>query len=169
MSEKDWMSYSTSVMRDVFWRTMSNSAADTEAIASAIGKRLRGGEVIDLIGDMGCGKTTFVRGLAKGLGCQATVNSPTYKINNVYSGQKLQLHHFDFYRITEPGILLSELAEIMTEPDIVTIIEWSDVVHDLLPKKQLAITFTQAADNQRRLHLVCPASLSYTLKELSEC
>jgi len=130
----------------------------------AIGLQLQGGEVIDLIGDLGCGKTTFVRGLAKGLGSSAMVSSPTFKINNVYAGSKLRLQHFDFYRLAEPGILTSELAEILLEPDIVVVIEWSDIVRTQLPKKQLAITFTQTADKVRRLDFLYPKSLSYLVE-----
>ena len=153
-------------MSDVHWQTISNSPAVTEAMAAAIGKQLRGGEVIDLIGDLGSGKTTFVRGLAKGLGIPALVSSPTFKINNVYPGRKLSLYHFDFYRIAEPGILTSELAEALSEPASVIVIEWSDVVRQLLPEKQLAIIFTQTADKERHLDFAYPASLGYVTKGL---
>jgi tRNA threonylcarbamoyladenosine biosynthesis protein TsaE len=153
-------------MSDVHWQTTSNSAVATEAIALAIGRQLHGGEVIDLIGDLGSGKTTFVRGLAKGLGSQALVSSPTFKINNIYPGRKLRLHHFDFYRLAEPGILISELAEILTEPNCAVVIEWSVIVRQQLPKEQLAITFTQTADKQRQLDFSYPKSLSYLLEGL---
>ena len=156
----------SSIMSEKHWQTISNSPAATEAMAAAIGKQLRGGEVIDLIGDLGSGKTTFVRGLAKGLGSQALVSSPTFKINNVYPGKKLSLYHFDFYRISEPGILTSELAEALSEPASVIVIEWSNVVRQLLPEKQLAITFTQTADNERHLDFSYPATLGYMIKEL---
>jgi tRNA threonylcarbamoyladenosine biosynthesis protein TsaE len=153
-------------MRNVHWQTISNSSANTETMASVIGKQLRGGEVIDLIGDLGSGKTTFVRGLAKGLCSQAKVNSPTYKINNVYPGSKLHLYHFDFYRLTDPGILSNELAEIINEPDAVVVIEWSDIVRQQLPKKQMAITFTQTADKQRQLGFSYQAALAYMIEGL---
>ncbi|MGD0284170.1 MAG: tRNA (adenosine(37)-N6)-threonylcarbamoyltransferase complex ATPase subunit type 1 TsaE [Candidatus Saccharimonadales bacterium] len=151
-------------MADTQSQIVSGSPARTELIAIAIGKRLRGGEVIDLIGDLGSGKTTFVRGLAKGLGSSAPVSSPTFKINNVYTGGKLRLYHFDFYRLAESGILASELAEILTEPDCAIVIEWSDIVRTQLPKKQLTITFTQTADKTRQLIFSYPKSLDYMVK-----
>ena len=151
-------------MADTQSQIVSGSPTKTELIALAIGKRLRGGEVIDLIGDLGSGKTTFVRGLAKGLGSSVQVSSPTFKINNVYPGEKLRLHHFDFYRLAEPGILTSELAEILTEPDCVVVVEWSDIVRKQLPEKQLTITFRQTAGKTRQLNFIYPKSLGYLIE-----
>ncbi len=153
-------------MSSAKWQIKSLSSKQTESIAESIGKQLRGGEIIDLIGDLGSGKTTFVRGLARGIGSQATVNSPTFKISNTYRGRQLQLHHFDFYRVVEPGILSSELAEILAEPSSVAAIEWSDVVRAQLPLQQLAISFSQTAEQQRQLDFTYPESLSYLLKDL---
>jgi tRNA threonylcarbamoyladenosine biosynthesis protein TsaE len=153
-------------MSNVQRQIISNSPAKTEAIAAIVGQQLRGGEVIDLIGDLGSGKTTFVRGLAEGLGSQVLVSSPTFKINNVYPGHKLKLYHFDFYRIVEPGILSSELAEVLTEPDSVIVIEWSEVVRQILPERQLTITFTQTADKKRQLDFSYSKSLAYLIKGL---
>jgi tRNA threonylcarbamoyladenosine biosynthesis protein TsaE len=152
------------MITEIHRQIISTRPDATRKIALSIGKQLRGGEVIDLIGDLGSGKTTFVKGLAKGIGSQATVSSPTYKINNVYQGNSLFLYHFDFYRIAEPGILSSELAEALTEPSSIVVIEWSDIIRQLLPKKQLTITFTQTADNERQLDFSLPADLSYVIE-----
>ncbi|MBQ2445069.1 MAG: tRNA (adenosine(37)-N6)-threonylcarbamoyltransferase complex ATPase subunit type 1 TsaE, partial [Oscillospiraceae bacterium] len=71
----------------------------TEALGQALGQKLRGGEVIAFQGDLGAGKTAFTRGLAKGLGIPMRVTSPTYTIVNEYSGGRLELFHFDMYRL----------------------------------------------------------------------
>src|SRR6185312_5854101 len=87
------------------WQTESISSDNTSDVAMKIGRKLQGGEVIELISDLGGGKTTFVRGLAKGMGSQDTVRSPSFTLSNEYRSGKLTLYHFDFYRLEDPGIM----------------------------------------------------------------
>ena len=88
----------------------SGSLADTLALAEKIGRRVKGGETIELVSDLGGGKTAFVSGLAKGMGSRDSVSSPSFTLSNVYQADNISLHHFDFYRLSDPGILRDELA-----------------------------------------------------------
>lgn len=127
---------------DMIWQTDSTSSADTERLGELLGKQLKGGEVIELRSDLGGGKTTFVRGLARGLGSKDTVASPTFTLNKVYKGQGgLQIHHFDFYRLSEPGVVADQLAESLNDPKVVTVVEWSNIVKDVLPTIHIVIEF----------------------------
>lgn len=135
-------------------------------IAGIIGKRLRGGEVIELVGDLGSGKTTFVRGLAKGMGSSDAVSSPSFTISNQYRSKLLTLYHFDFYRLSEPGILAEELAEVIREPSAVVTIEWADIVEDILPSERMTIRFSTTGDNSRMLDFSYPDNLSYLIPEV---
>jgi len=119
-------------------------------LAERLGGLLKGGEVIELVSDLGGGKTTFVRGLARGIGSQDQVSSPTFTINNVYQGSSLKLYHFDFYRLFEPGIMREELAEVVADPQAVIVVEWADIVDDILPAKRLTITITATGEQSRR-------------------
>ena len=92
--------------------------------------------VIELVGDVGAGKTTFVRGLAEGLGVKEPVTSPSFTISKTYAlpeGGKLV--HYDFYRLPEPGLMADDLAENLADEKNVVVIEWGESVNDLLPKK----------------------------------
>ena len=132
-----------------------------------MGKRLQGGEVIELVSDLGGGKTTFVRGLARGIGSQDQVSSPTFTINNIYAGTTLKLYHFDFYRLFEPGIMREELAEILHEPEAITVVEWGGMVHDVLPADKLTITITATGETSRHYDMVATGQRSLKLiKEL---
>ncbi|MBR3236090.1 tRNA (adenosine(37)-N6)-threonylcarbamoyltransferase complex ATPase subunit type 1 TsaE [Candidatus Saccharibacteria bacterium] len=96
--------------------------------------------VIELIGDVGVGKTTFVRGLAKGLGIKEPITSPSFTISKTYampSGNRLV--HYDFYRLKDPGLMAEDLNESISDKNTITIIEWSDTVSDLLPKDRIII------------------------------
>lgn len=137
------------------------------AFAERLGKRLRGGEVIELISDLGGGKTTFVRGLARGIGSQDQVTSPTFTINNVYQGAKLTLYHFDFYRLSEPGVMRDELAEILQDPQAVTVIEWGEMVHDVLPNDKLTMTITATGETSRHYECVATGNAVQLVKELN--
>ncbi len=123
------------------WATNSTSSGATEALAGKLAANCKGGEVIELASDLGGGKTTFVRGLARGLGSIDRVSSPTFKISNEYAvppapGRTLRtLIHFDFYRLSEAGVVAQELAEVLGDPTIVVVIEWSGVVQDVFASR----------------------------------
>lgn len=112
--------------------------------------------------DLGGGKTVFVRGLAAGLGSKDMVHSPSFTISNQYQTPAgITLHHFDFYRLQEPGILREELAEVLKDSQAVTAVEWADIVEDVLPPKRLTIKIIPTGETTRRLELQAPTSLSY--------
>lgn len=147
-------------------RCSTMTADETEALGERIGKHLKGGEVIELRSDLGGGKTTFVRGVVRGLGSTDQVASPTFTISKLYKAGKLEVHHFDFYRLAEPGIIASELAEVIHDPHCVVIVEWADVVQHVLPPDHLTITIELMPDGGRQLTIHAPRSLGYVFKEL---
>lgn len=115
-----------------------------------IGASLEGGECIELVGDVGAGKTTLTRGLARGLGVDETIQSPSFTINRLYDGRDgLRLSHYDFYRLNDPGIMTSELDETMADPRTVTVIEWADAVADVLPADRLTIRIEATGEGLR--------------------
>lgn len=139
----------------------SSGLEETLHLAEQIGRKLKGGEIIELISDLGGGKTAFVRGLAAGMGSTDTVRSPSFTISNKYSADKLKLYHFDFYRLQEPGIMKDELAEILTDPNAVVALEWAGIIDDVLPTERLQITFKVTDENQRFISIKCPNTLDY--------
>jgi tRNA threonylcarbamoyladenosine biosynthesis protein TsaE len=145
------------------WQTNSTSLEDTEKIAEKIGEKLKGGEMVELVSDLGGGKTAFVRGLARGIGSHDQVASPTFTISRVYDAGELTLHHFDFYRLGEPGIMTAELAELIADPKAVVAVEWSDIVQHVLPENRITITITFTGDTSRRIEVSYPPKLAYLI------
>jgi tRNA threonylcarbamoyladenosine biosynthesis protein TsaE len=117
--------------------------------------------VIELVSDLGGGKTAFVRGLAAGMGSKDRVTSPSFTLSNQYQGGGLTLYHFDFYRLEEPGILQQELAEILQDPRAVVAIEWAGLVSNVLPPDRLTINIISSGEESRTLLLQYPEKLSY--------
>lgn len=128
-----------------------NSTDGMIAFGEEIGGQISGGIVLELIGDVGAGKTTFTKGLAKGLGISETVQSPTFTISRVYEGKKLTLSHYDFYRLNDYGIMEMELAENLSNPKNVTVVEWAGDLAEILPKKHLKLVFESLNENQRKV------------------
>ena len=126
-----------------------------------IGRKLRGGEVIELASDLGGGKTAFVRGLAKGMGSSAQVHSPSFTLSNQYEAGELTLYHFDFYRLQEPGIMRGELAEVLEDPKAVVAVEWAGIVDSVLPPGRLTIRIKPTSETGRQFNFSCPDSLLY--------
>lgn len=127
-----------------------------QSFGEYIGGLLRGGEVIELVGDVGAGKTTLVRGIARGLGISETVQSPSFTISRVYDARDgLRLTHYDFYRLEQPGIMADELADTLQDNKTVTVLEWGETVKNILPIDRLTITITPEGETSRylRLHL----------------
>ena len=118
----------------------SNSAEETFALGQKIGERVKPGTIISLTGDLVVGKTVFTQGLAKGLGIMEPVNSPTLTIVQVYEGGRLPFYHFDVYRIGD----IEEMDEIGYEDYFygngVCLIEWADLIRELLPEETGRIT-----------------------------
>ena len=114
-----------------------------------IGSNLEGGSVLELIGDVGAGKTTFTKGLALGLGVLETVQSPTFTISRVYEGDNLTLSHYDFYRLNDYGIMKMELAENLSNPQNITVVEWAGELADILPEKHLKLIFESISEDKR--------------------
>ena len=145
---------------------ITKSADDTENLGFRLGQALKGGEVIELVNDLGGGKTTFTRGLAKGVGSQDHVSSPTFTISNIYEADKLTIHHFDFYRLAEAGLMEHELQDVLGQDDQVVVVEWSDVVAHVLPEDRLTIRFASDGEDQRTCSLEYPDRLKYLVAKL---
>ena len=126
-----------------------NSTEEMIEFGKEIGSNLEGGSVLELIGDVGAGKTTFTKGLALGLGVLETVQSPTFTISRVYEGDNLTLSHYDFYRLNDYGIMKMELAENLSDPQNITVVEWAGDLADILPEKHLKLIFESVSDDKR--------------------
>ena len=107
--------------------------------------------VIELVGDVGAGKTTFVRGLAQGLGIEEPLSSPSFTISRFYQGDKVTLTHYDFYRLEDPGLMVEDLAESITDENNVTVIEWGQSIADILPPDHKIIEIKYIDENTREL------------------
>ena len=126
-----------------------NSTEEMIEFGKEISSNLEGGSVLELIGDVGAGKTTFTKGLALGLGVLETVQSPTFTISRVYEGDNLTLSHYDFYRLNDYGIMKMELAENLSDPQNITVVEWAGELADILPKKHLKLIFESISEDKR--------------------
>jgi len=129
--------------------------------------RLRGGEVLELVSDLGGGKTTFTRGLVRGTGSSDRVGSPSFTLSREYIAPKFTVAHFDFYRLTEGGIVADELAEYIGDPAYVCVVEWGDIVHDVLPEDRLTVTLKRTGEDTRTISCSYPSSYGYLLENLA--
>ena len=127
----------------------SGSAEDTKKIAAEFAKSLKSGDVLCMSGDLGAGKTAFVQGLAAGLGVLDYVNSPTFTIVNEYSGD-LPLYHFDVYRIGDSSEMFDIGFDEYLDGDGVTVIEWAELIEDILPQSRYNITILKADEESAR-------------------
>ena len=132
---------------------ISNSVAETESYAEQLAKGFTGGEVILLHGDLGAGKTHFVKGLARGLSIDEVITSPTFALHNSYNG-RLTLNHFYFYRIEDSEeIAILGLNEFFYDKNAVAAIEWSENINNLLPRYCISVTIDKLDDTTRKITL----------------
>jgi tRNA threonylcarbamoyladenosine biosynthesis protein TsaE len=134
----------------------TSSAAETGRLGQRLAPLLRGGDVIALAGDLGSGKTTFIQGLARGMGIRAAVTSPTFILVNRYpasDGRVLQ--HADCYRLANAPLEMWDIGLTdLYEGDDIVAIEWADRILGLLPAEYLEIVFAYVDENRRRLRFV---------------
>jgi tRNA threonylcarbamoyladenosine biosynthesis protein TsaE len=135
----------------------SHSVRETESIAADLAGRLQGGACIALHGELGAGKTQFVRGLVRGLGGPPrAVSSPTFVLLNVYPGGRLTVYHLDAYRISG-----SEEFDAIGFPELleqggVVVVEWAERVRDLLPASCIDVRITPVGEMARTIEITCP-------------
>jgi tRNA threonylcarbamoyladenosine biosynthesis protein TsaE len=133
----------------------SASVEQTEAIAGELALTLRGGECIALYGDLGAGKTQFVRGLVRGLGGNPqTVSSPTFVLLNVYDRARLKVFHLDAYRVHgAEDFEAIGFPELLEQNDAVVIVEWAERVERLLPRDRVNLRIEALGEQRRRIEI----------------
>lgn len=120
-----------------------------QRLGVAIGQAVFGGEVLELVGDIGAGKTTLTKGIAKALDINEPVQSPTFTISRVYDSPRgLRLAHYDFYRLGEAGIMGDEISEAV-DNDSVVVVEWAGAVDGDLPEDRLVVKITTISEEER--------------------
>jgi len=143
-----------------------NNEHEMISLGKSIGQFFVGGEIIELVGDVGSGKTTLVKGIAIGLEIDEYVQSPSFTINRVYKGHSnIILSHYDFYRLNDAGIMANELQEVIVDNNIVIIIEWGGIVEGVLPKDRLTISINTLSENSRSLAISSGGKISKQLME----
>lgn len=130
---------------------ISNSPTATKKIAADLAATLKGGEVIAFYGDLGMGKTCFVTGLAEGLQFTGEVSSPTFAIINEYLGGRLNLYHFDMYRISGWDDLYSTGYFEYMESGGVLAVEWSENIESALPDNVIKVTIKRLDETKREI------------------
>jgi tRNA threonylcarbamoyladenosine biosynthesis protein TsaE len=128
---------------------ISRSVEDTMNFGRAQAGGLRRGDVLALRGDLGAGKTHFVKGLAAGLGAPSAVTSPTFTLIHEYLGGRLPLYHFDFYRLEDEDEALKIGLDEYLEGDGVCVIEWAEKFPGLLPPHTRWLRFAHQPDGSR--------------------
>jgi tRNA threonylcarbamoyladenosine biosynthesis protein TsaE len=128
-----------------------SAAAENETIrlGEILGRSLRAGDLVLLYGELGAGKTTLVRGLARGVGYRGRVSSPTFALAHVYRGRRLTLHHLDLYRLKEGETGELGLDELLNDPRGVVAVEWPQAAR--WPKRRVEIRLSHAKSGRRIL------------------
>lgn len=146
---------------------MIYSEAEMKAFGREFAKFIKGGDIIELIGDLGSGKTTFVKGLAEGLGVVENVQSPSFTLSQQYQTNKqATLVHYDFYRLNDPGILRHEIQDHVGNHEFITVIEWGNIVRDILPVDRLTMTIVSPDVSTRRIIIESHGVRSMALAKL---
>jgi len=130
---------------------ISNSAAETIAAGRDYAQSARAGEVIALVGDLGAGKTQFVKGFVAGLGSSAEVTSPTFVLVHEYEDGRLPVYHFDFYRLDQREAVLRLGFDDYVFGEGVSLIEWADRYPDLIPVEAKWLSLVLKGENIREI------------------
>jgi len=129
----------------------SNSPAETKAFGRQFVKNVNAGSVLALAGDLGSGKTQFVKGLVAGLGSSALATSPTFTIIHEYPGGRLPLYHFDFFRLGDRQSVARLGLDDYFFGDGISVIEWADRFRELIPEQARWISFKTISETQRAI------------------
>lgn len=134
-------------------RVISSSDKETRNLGIELGKKFHAG-LICLYGDLGAGKTTFVQGLAKGLGVKSRVASPTFTYQRVHKG-RVKLYHFDCYRLEKPDtLIIAEIHEALKRNDGIVAVEWAEKIEDFLPVERIDIRIGHKSEKERSINFL---------------
>lgn len=147
---------------------ISDSPDETRAIAERIGRAAQPGDVILLVGELGAGKTVFSQGLARGLGIDVPVNSPTFVLLHEYRG-RLTLYHYDLYRLSNIEETVSREWQEFLYGDGVSVVEWANRAEALLPREHLLIEFSIESETRRLLALSGAGKRHLELLSAAQC
>lgn len=131
---------------------ITHSAKETRQLGEKLAKRLNPGDVVLLDGDLGAGKSELARGVARGLGIEGAVPSPSFTILNAYDEGRCPLYHFDWYRIEDANEIYEMGMDEQLGGDGIALIEWSERAEECLPEKRLRITIRTMDENTREMH-----------------
>ena len=129
---------------------ITNSERETEELGRRFAENLPGGTVVAMYGDLGAGKTAFVRGMARGMGLECRVSSPTFTIVNEYLGRR-ELIHFDMYRLSGADELFDIGWEDYLARGAVCAVEWSENVQDAFFGDEIKVTISKLSDSSRKI------------------
>jgi tRNA threonylcarbamoyladenosine biosynthesis protein TsaE len=130
---------------------ISNSPSETESFGRQFAGTVKAGDVLALTGDLGSGKTQFVKGVVAGLGAATTATSPTFTLIHEYSGGRLPVYHFDFFRIEDRKAADRLGIDEYFSDEGISVVEWADKFPDLIPKNACWISFTTKSETQRAI------------------
>ncbi len=146
-------------------KMLINNALEMVALGRELGEKIQTPAVIELIGDVGAGKTTFVQGLAQGLDIEEAITSPSFTIAKTYFAGEKRLVHYDFYRLSEPGLMTEDLEESVCDPNTITVVEWAETIGAVLPANRLKIQISMEENGARRVKMSGPRSAGPAKKE----
>lgn len=129
---------------------ITNSEQETERLGAELAEKLPGGTVVAMFGDLGAGKTAFVRGMAKGMGLECRVSSPTFTIVNEYLGER-SLIHFDMYRLSSADELFDIGWEDYLSRGAVCAVEWSENVREAFRGDEVTVSIEKLDERRRRI------------------
>ena len=145
---------------------ISRSAQETREIGMRLAAHLKRGDVVLLEGDLGAGKSELARGVARGLGIEGPVPSPSFTILNAYDEGRIPLYHFDWYRIEEPGEIYDMGMDEMLGGDGAALIEWSGRAPECLPERALKIEIRTLGEQERQITFTPLGGFSFQEEEL---
>ena len=146
-----------------------NSIDETTKLGLSLGKLVNSGDIICLTGDLGTGKTHITKGIARGLGIDEMITSPTFNIVNEYTTGRLKLNHFDVYRVSDPDEIYAIGFDDYIFSDAVSIIEWANYIEEILPRDFLHINISKDLaknENYRKITLKSYGERYNYIKEL---
>ncbi len=145
---------------------LTTDLSQSLALANKLASEVSSPQLIELVGDLGGGKTTFTKAFGKALGVEKTITSPTFNIHRSYEyGRANRLEHFDLYRLTDDEIVQNELSEKLADPNTIVVVEWAGNFSQILKNDRLVIEFRFVDENNREIVISATGAKSQAILE----